>query len=51
MKNAFAEGCYLIQKIIVLLMTIWPLWVIALLIFVFIKRRKPARKIQKTISE
>ncbi|WP_294206619.1 DUF4349 domain-containing protein [uncultured Chryseobacterium sp.] len=51
MKNAFAEGYYLIQEIVVLLVTIWPLWMIALLIFIFIKRRRTAGKIRKTVSE
>ncbi|WP_100075969.1 DUF4349 domain-containing protein [Chryseobacterium camelliae] len=50
-KNAFAEGYYLIQEIVVLLVTIWPLWMIALLIFVFIKRRRTAGKTRKTVSE
>ena len=40
-KNAFVEGFYLIQKLFVGLITVWPLLLIASVIFYFVKRRKP----------
>lgn len=40
-KNAFVEGFYLIQKLLVGLITVWPLLLIASVIFYFVKRRKP----------
>lgn len=38
-KNAFVEGFYLIQKLIVLLVTVWPLLLIAGLIVYFSRKR------------
>lgn len=39
LKNGFIEGFYLIQKLIVGLVTIWPLLLIGVIIMYFIKRR------------
>lgn len=41
MKNAFVDGFYLIQKLIIGLTTIWPLLLIGAIIFYFLRRRKP----------
>ncbi len=43
-KNAFVEGFYLIQKIFVFLISIWPIVMIAGLVFYFWRRRKIAIK-------
>jgi len=42
-KNAFVEGFYLIQKIAVGLITVWPLILILSIIFYFLRKRKPAQ--------
>lgn len=49
-KNAFVEGFYLIQKIAVGLITIWPVLLIAAVIIYCIKRRKPIQKTNPPIS-
>ncbi|KIC62413.1 DUF4349 domain-containing protein [Chryseobacterium taiwanense] len=50
-KSAFVEGYYLIQRIIVGLIVIWPILLIgAIGLFLYIKR-KSARKIQQNISK
>lgn len=50
-KSAFVEGYYLIQRIIVGLIVIWPILLIgAVGLFIYIKR-KSARKIQQNISK
>ena len=41
MKNAFVDGFYLIQKLIIGLTTIWPLLLIGAIIFYFLRKRKP----------
>lgn len=43
-KSAFVEGYYLIQKIIVGLITVWPIVLIGAAIFYFARKRKPAKK-------
>lgn len=50
-KNAFVEGFYLIQKIAVGLITIWPVLLIAAVIIYFIRRRKSLQKPTHRISE
>ncbi|QOW11274.1 DUF4349 domain-containing protein [Kaistella flava (ex Peng et al. 2021)] len=40
-KNAFVEGFYIIQKLIIGLVTIWPILLIGAVIFYIIKKRKP----------
>lgn len=50
-KNAFVEGFYLIQKIILGLITIWPVLLIAIMIIYFIRRRKSFQKPTHNISE
>lgn len=47
-KNAFVQGFYLIQKLFLFLVTIWPLLMIIGLIFFFIRRRKTIPSITKT---
>lgn len=47
-KSAFTDGFYLIQKIFILLITIWPLILIAAAVIFFLKKRKPAEKQQST---
>lgn len=47
-KNAFVEGFYLIQKIIIGLATIWPIVLISLFVFYFLRRRKIALKTEST---
>ncbi|KAA0127180.1 DUF4349 domain-containing protein [Chryseobacterium sp. SN22] len=48
LKSAFVEGFYLIQKIIVGLVTIWPLVLIGAVIIYIVRRKKPAKKQQPT---
>ena len=43
-KNAFAEGFYLIQKLVIGLVAIWPLLLIGAVILYFFRRRKTAVK-------
>ena len=51
-KNAFVEGFYLIQRLIVGLVSIWPILVIASLIFYFLrKRKKPLNFEKKHVDE
>lgn len=50
-KNAFVEGFYLIQKIAVGLITIWPLLLITAVILYFIRRRKLFQKPTHSISK
>jgi hypothetical protein len=50
-KNAFVEGFYLIQKIAVGLITIWPLLLILGAVVYFLRKRKPAKPEQTKISE
>ena len=40
-KNAFVEGFYLIQKVLIGMITIWPLLLIAAVIFYLFRKRKP----------
>ncbi|WP_080777159.1 DUF4349 domain-containing protein [Chryseobacterium phocaeense] len=49
-KNAFVEGFYLIQKIAVGLITIWPLLLILTAILYFLRKRKLARPESTKIS-
>ncbi|SHH81021.1 protein of unknown function [Chryseobacterium oranimense] len=42
-KNAFVEGFYLIQKIAVGLITVWPLILILGIILYFLRKRKPTQ--------
>ncbi|CAA7385851.1 DUF4349 domain-containing protein [Chryseobacterium fistulae] len=39
-KNAFIEGIYLIQKILIGLITIWPILLIAAVVFYFLRKKK-----------
>ncbi|MEY8758013.1 DUF4349 domain-containing protein [Chryseobacterium tongliaoense] len=50
-KNAFVEGFYLIQKIAVGLITIWPVLLIAAVIIYFMRKRKSFQKPTQNISE
>lgn len=43
-KSAFVEGFYLIQKIVVGLITIWPLILIGTVIVYVVRKRKPVKK-------
>lgn len=47
-KSAFVEGFYLIQKIVVGLITIWPIILIGVVIVYVARKRKPAKKQQPT---
>jgi len=47
-KSAFVEGFYLIQKIVVGLITIWPLILIGAVIVYVVRKRKPVKKQQPT---
>jgi hypothetical protein len=47
-KSAFVEGYYLIQRIVVGLITVWPLLLIGTVIVYFLRKRKPAKKEQTT---
>ncbi|OVE58459.1 DUF4349 domain-containing protein [Chryseobacterium mucoviscidosis] len=43
-KSAFVEGYYLIQKIVVGLITVWPIILIGIAVVYFVRKRKPAKK-------
>lgn len=43
-KSAFVEGYYLIQKIVVGLITVWPIVLIGITVVYFVRKRKPAKK-------
>lgn len=47
-KSAFVDGFYLIQKIFIALITIWPLVLIAATVVFFLRKKKPAEKQQNT---
>lgn len=47
LKNALVEGFYMIQKIIIGLVTIWPIVLIGGLIFYFLRKRKTFPKLRK----
>ncbi|MCS3867233.1 hypothetical protein J3D55_000149 [Chryseobacterium ginsenosidimutans] len=47
-KSAFVEGYYLIQRIVVGLITVWPLLLIGAVIVYFLRKRKPVKKEQAT---
>ncbi|MGD1320274.1 DUF4349 domain-containing protein [Chryseobacterium sp. 2R14A] len=50
-KNAFVEGYYLIQKLIVGLIMIWPILLICGLIFYFYRKNQSKNKIQQQKQE
>lgn len=50
-KTAFIEGFYLIQRIIVGLLVIWPVLLIAGLVFYIVRKRKSLKKPSQNISE
>ncbi|WP_326981384.1 DUF4349 domain-containing protein [Chryseobacterium sp. MYb264] len=50
-KSAFVEGYYLIQRIIVGLIVIWPLLLIGGVVLFFYKKRKSIKKTHSNISE
>ncbi|KPE51522.1 DUF4349 domain-containing protein [Chryseobacterium indologenes] len=50
-KNAFVEGFYLIQKIIVGLITAWPLLLIIAAVIYFLRKRKAVKSDHPKISE
>lgn len=47
-KNAFVEGFYLIQKLLVGLVTIWPIVLIAGIGFYFYRKNKSNNRVQQT---
>lgn len=50
-KNAFVEGFYLIQRIMVGLITVWPLLLIMTAVIYFLRKRKTIKPEQSKISE
>ena len=50
-KSAFVEGYYLIQRIVVGLIMIWPILLIGAAIVYFLRKRKPSKKSEQNISE
>lgn len=50
-KNAFVEGFYLIQKIVVGLIMIWPILLIGAVIVYFLRKRKPMKKTEQNIPQ
>lgn len=50
LKNALAEGFYLIQKIMVGLVSIWPIMLIFGILFYFLRKRKQVVKFHETNS-
>jgi len=49
-KSAFVEGYYLIQKIIIGLIVIWPILLIGAVVLFIYKKRKSARRQQNTLE-
>ena len=47
-KNAFVEGFYLIRKLVIGLVTIWPIILISLIVLYFIRRRKETLKMENS---
>ena len=47
-KNAFVEGFYLIQKLVIGLVIIWPIILISLVVMYFIRRRKETLKMENS---
>lgn len=47
-KNAFVEGFYLIQKLVIGLVTIWPIILISLIVLYFIRKRKETLKMENS---
>jgi hypothetical protein len=47
-KNAFVEGFYLIQRILVGLVTVWPIVLIVVIGFYFYRKNKSNNRIQQT---
>lgn len=50
-KSAFVEGYYLIQRILVGLITIWPIWLIIIAILLFVRKRNSGKKSKEKTSE
>lgn len=50
-KSAFVEGYYLIQRIVVGLIMIWPILLIGAAIVYFLRKRKTSRKLKQNITE
>ncbi len=50
-KSAFVEGYYMIQKIVVGLITVWPIVLIGAVIVYFLRKRKSIKKEHSNISE
>lgn len=50
-KSAFVEGYYLIQRILVGLITIWPIWIIIIVIVLFVRKRNSGKKTKEKTSE
>ncbi|WP_294285776.1 DUF4349 domain-containing protein [uncultured Chryseobacterium sp.] len=48
LRSSFVEGFYLIQKIIVGMVAIWPFILIGTVIIYFVRKRKPSKKQQPT---
>ena len=48
LKNAFVEGFYLIQRLVIGLVTIWPILLISIVVFYFYRRRKETLKIENS---
>lgn len=48
LKNAFVEGFYLIQRLVIGLVTIWPILLISMVVFYFYRRRKETLKIENS---
>ncbi|MCZ2083784.1 MAG: DUF4349 domain-containing protein [Flavobacteriales bacterium] len=49
-KNAFVEGFYLIQKLVIGLVAIWPVLLIGSIVLYFFRRRKSILKLENTDS-
>lgn len=47
-KNAFVEGFYLIQKLVIGLVTIWPILLIGAVVFYFFRRKKTIIKLNNS---
>jgi len=50
-KNAFVEGFYIIQRIFIFLISMWPFIIIAGTAFYFYRKNSSNHKIQQTIKE
>lgn len=50
-KNAFVESFYLVQKLIIGLVTIWPVLLVGAVILYFVRKRKPVLNLEEPVQK